>query len=166
MSFVFGLLVHCFFPHLIAQLQHLVKSVSALDTSYKSISICATASSVSDKTDNDTIVGRGGLLDVDVDCAETLPGTTFRVVELLSSLLNDEVAELVEGTEFLSLYTRVMSTTTDPLLNEFTMDRRKDDPWTFLPTLFISVTTFVAKVLNAVEDELERSDVNVWSRLN
>lgn len=49
--------------------------------------------------------------------AETLPGITFREEELLvSSLLNSEVALLAEGTELLSLNTRVMLTTTDPLL--------------------------------------------------
>lgn len=47
--------------------------------------------------------------------AETLPGMTFRVVEL-SSLLKSEVTLLTEGTEFWSRNTRVMSTTTDPLL--------------------------------------------------
>lgn len=49
--------------------------------------------------------------------AETLPGITFREEELLiSSVLNCEVALLAEGTELLSLNTRVELTTTDPLL--------------------------------------------------
>jgi len=98
-----------------------------MGSSYKSISICATASSVSDKTNNETVVCRGGLLDV--ECAVTLPDSMFRAVEsLVSAPLNAEVPSLADGTEFLSLYTRVESTTTDPLLNELTMDRRKDDP--------------------------------------
>lgn len=48
--------------------------------------------------------------------AETLPGITFREVEVVSSLSNWEVALLAEGTEFLSLNTRVILTITDPLL--------------------------------------------------
>lgn len=49
--------------------------------------------------------------------AETLPAITLREEELLvSSLSNCEVALLAEGTEFLSLNTRVMLTATDPLL--------------------------------------------------
>ena len=49
--------------------------------------------------------------------ADTLPGITFREEELLvSAVLKSEVALLSEGTEFLSLNTRVMLVTTEPLL--------------------------------------------------
>lgn len=88
-----------------------------------SISICATASSVSEKTANEPIVGRGALL-VDVENAETLPGITFRVEELpVSSVPNFEVASLTAGTEFLSLNTRVILVTTEPFLKVLTKDR-------------------------------------------
>lgn len=42
-------------------------SAYALGAVYKSVSICASASSVNEKTANETTVGWGGLLDVDVD---------------------------------------------------------------------------------------------------
>jgi len=73
----------------------------------------------------------GGLVDamvVDVDgaavvtateeeVASTLPDTTFREELLVSALLSCEVALLADGTELLSLNTRVVLTTTDPFVN-------------------------------------------------
>lgn len=43
-----------------------IQSATALGTCYKPVSICATASSVSDRTASESTVGRGGLLDGDV----------------------------------------------------------------------------------------------------
>lgn len=56
--------------------------VSALGAGYKSISICATASSVSENTANEPIVGRGALLDVDVD-SEIVEKAEILVSEIL-----------------------------------------------------------------------------------
>lgn len=58
--------------------------------------------------------------------AVTLPGIMLRDVELLvSPLLSCAVALLVEGTEDLSLKTRVISTTTDPLLQVWEEEESK-----------------------------------------
>lgn len=81
------------------------------------------ASIIIDKSDSEIIVGRGGLADVVVDCAETEPGTTFKTVELASALLNCVVAVLAAGTELDELNTRVILVTTDPFVKELTIER-------------------------------------------
>lgn len=92
---------------------------------YTSVRTCVVVRSINVRMDME--ITEGCKLPAD-DCAETLPATTFSVVELDNAELSCEVAVLDAGTELLFWNTRVILTATDPLEKELIKERRKVEP--------------------------------------